>query len=86
MNEIISAFILRKLRRTGCWGGKHTSVDNLPKGLPQHVRGEAKEVCKGLVKEGLLLMKPTSYGFEVSLNPARKAEIEKIIENYEKNL
>jgi hypothetical protein len=35
-----------------------------------------------LIKEGLLLAKPTSYGLEVSLNPRRKAEIDKIIEEY----
>ncbi len=78
--SIIRAFILRKLVRTGCWGGRHTSIDNLPKGLPSHLRGDAKQVCKELVKEGFLLAKPTAYGTEVSLNPARKAEIEKIVE------
>jgi len=44
------------------------------------LRGLAKEVAEELIKEGLLLTKPTSYGLEVSLNPRRKDEIDRIIE------
>ncbi len=49
---------------------------------PEHLRGEAKEVGHDLIKSGLLLSKPTSYGLEVSLNPKRKDEIFKTIEKY----
>ena len=59
-------------------GGNHTSFDNLPKGFPKHLRGEVKKVARELVKAGLLLSKPTSYGMEVSLNVKMKEEIEKL--------
>lgn len=78
--EVLKATILKKLKRRGKWGGAHTSFDILVKGIPKHLRGEAKEVATELIKVGLLLSKPTSYGLEVSLNPERKEEIDKIIE------
>ncbi len=74
--------ILHKLDRKGKWGPVHTSFDNLPKGLPSDQRGEAKAVAKELIKEGLILEKPTSYGIEVSLNLKRRAEIQEIIDAY----
>ena len=74
--------ILHKLDRKGKWGPVHTSLDNLRKGLPSDLRGEAKAVAKELIKEGLILEKPTSYGIEVSLNLKRRAEIQGIIEAY----
>jgi len=74
--------ILHKLDRKGKWGPVHTNLDNLPKGLPSDLRSEAKAVAKELIKEGLILEKPTSYGVEVSLNLKRRAEIQEIIEAY----
>lgn len=77
----IRAQILKKLKRRGNWGGSHTNIDNLIKGLPKHLRGDAKDVAKELIAEGLLHPKSTSYGEEVSLNIKRKAEIERIIKD-----
>lgn len=77
----IKRFILRKLVRHRMWMHKHTSIHNLPKGLPDYLRGR-KEVRKRideLLKKGFLLSKPTNYGLEVSLNINRKKEIEEII-------
>jgi hypothetical protein len=74
------AQILKKLRRHGYWGGRHTAFDELTKGLPSHLRGEASDVAEELIKEDLLLEKPTGYGRHVSLNPRRKVDIDKIIE------
>jgi len=67
----------------GKWGGSHTSFDNLPKGFPGHLRGDVKKVAEKLIKENILLMKPTSYEKEVSLNPERKADIERMIRDVE---
>lgn len=75
----LRATILKKLKRRGKWGGAHTSFDVLARGIPKHLRGEAKEVATELIKDGLLLSKPTSYGLEVSLNPKRREEIERMI-------
>ena len=62
------------------WGGKHTSIDNLASGIPSHLRGDAKDVAEDLIREGLLLKKPTGYGKHVSLNIDRMDEIDRIIE------
>jgi hypothetical protein len=76
---ILKAAILKKLRRHGIWGEKHTAFDELLKGLPKHLRSEAKEVAEEMLKEGLLLPKSTSCGLHVSLNTKKKAEIDQII-------
>ena len=75
----LKKIILRKLYRHRIIGGKHTAVENLTKGLPKHIVGEAKEAVNELIKEGLLLQKPASYGLQVSLNPKKIDEITKII-------
>ena len=67
--------ILRKLKRHGYWGNRHTSFDNLPKGFPSHLHREVKMICKKLIKEGIIIAKPTGYGIEISLNPRRSKEI-----------
>ena len=77
--EEIKKTILRKLLADRIIGGRHTAIENLPKGFPKHLRGRVKEVAEDLVKAGLLLKKPTSYGPQVSLNPNRLAEIEIIV-------
>ena len=75
----LKAQILKKLRRHDYWGGSHTSFDELPKSIPKHLRGEAKEAAEELISEGLLIPKQTGYGLHVSLNPQRKNDIDKII-------
>ena len=75
MEEQIKGFIIKKLFHHGYWKNRHTSFDNLQKGLPKHVRGDAKAVAKKLIKESILLAKPTSYGLEVSLNPEKREDI-----------
>ena len=80
--ERIKWFILHKMTRHRFWMGKHTSIHNLPKGLPDHARGikETKNVIHNLLKDGTLLSKSTNYGLEVSLNIKRKKDIEDFIE------
>lgn len=71
--------ILRKMFRLRVIGGKHAAIEHLTKGLPKHAVGEAKNTVKELIKDGFLLQKQTSYGLQVSLNPKKIEEIEKII-------
>lgn len=78
MNEIKRS-LLRKLAKREYWGGRHMSFDNLPKGFPKHLSKDVKKVAKELIKESILLRKPTSYGIEVSLNPKKHKEIVNII-------
>jgi hypothetical protein len=67
--------ILNKLHLRGKWGASHTSIDLVSKGLPSHQIGDAKDIAKDLITEGLLLRKPSTKELHVSLNPRKKAEI-----------
>lgn len=73
--------ILRKLFRRRIIGGKHTAIENLTKGLPEHVVGEAKTAVEQLIKDEYIISKPTFYGLQVSLNPEKIDEVSKIIED-----
>ena len=80
--EDIKRFILRKLVRHRIWMHKHTNIHNLQKGLPDYLRSrkEVRKVIEDMLKEKLLLSKPTNYGLEVFLNIEKKKEIEDFIE------
>jgi len=81
----IKNFILRKLINLGKIGGAHTSVFNLSKGLPNHIRGnkqgqkELKQAIKELINENLLLSKPSTGEQHVSINPRKIKEIKEIL-------
>lgn len=82
MNErlVIKKFIVRKLYRKKMWLHKHTNINNLPKGLSNRLRvsKEIKKAIDELLKDQILLSKPTHYGLEVSLNPRKATEIEEL--------
>lgn len=77
----IEKALLRKLYMDRRIGEKHTSIDNVPKGFPRHLRGEVKKAMKRLIRKGFILQKRTAYGLQVSLQPHRVSEIEKIIQD-----
>jgi len=79
---IIKKFIIRKLYRKRMWLHKHTNINNLPKGLSNKLRvsKEVKRVIGELLKDQILLSKPTHYGLEVSLNPKKIKEIEELVD------
>jgi len=72
----IRATILYHLRRKRVIGAKHTHYDTLRKGFPPHLGKEIESVAKGLIREGYIKTKPTSYGLQVSLNIEKIREIE----------
>jgi hypothetical protein len=72
--------VLEKLFLDRFIGGRHTSVSNVPKGFPKHLRGEVKKALKKLSKRGYLIVKPTGYGLEVSLKPDKIKEVWSILE------
>ena len=79
-DEQLQALILYKLFNRRCWGGKHASFENLKKGIKISDLGKeglkrADRASKELIREGLILSKPTHYGLEVSLNPRMSDEI-----------
>jgi predicted phosphatase len=76
----IEKAILSKMLRHGYIGSKHTSEDNIPKGLPRHMYGDVRKALKNLIRQGYVIPKTTSYGLEVSLNSARIDEIKQILE------
>jgi hypothetical protein len=79
MTNEIQKTILAKLHRHGYIGGRHTSIDNIPKGFPKHAYGKVKKATKDLMKQNLIIAKPTAYGLQVSLNSSEISEIERII-------
>ena len=79
--EKIKLHILKKLFDQRCWMHKHFNINNIPQGLPPHSRDSRiiKKAVDDLIKEKLLLSKPTHYGLELSLNINKKKEIEDYI-------
>ncbi len=77
--EQLKGFIVKKLFQHGYVGGRHTDIENLKKGLPSHVKGDIKEAIQELIKEEILIPKPTSYGLHVSLNPQKREVREKYL-------
>ena len=75
----IKATILYHLRRKKVIGGVHTHFDTLKRGFPSQLGKDIDKIAKQLIKEGLIITKPTSYGLQVSLNKERLKEIEEFI-------
>ena len=74
-DEEIKAHILFKLYWKRYWGGKHTALESVKKGIPKHLGGRYIDMATELIKEGLINIKPTSYGPQISLNPKHRGEI-----------
>jgi len=70
--------ILRKMVRHGFIGGKHTSIENLPKGLERSDFKKAKKVIGKMTRYFIVKSKPD--GTHVSLEPKMLREIYKEIE------
>ncbi len=75
----IKATILYHLRRKKVIGNVHTHYDTLKKGFPSHLGKEIEKISKELIKQGYIIIKPTSYGLQVSLNKEKLKEIEDFI-------
>ncbi len=84
MSEL-QTVVLRKLFRHRYIGGKHTDIENLTKGIPRDKAGDAKKVVEELIREKILLQKPTSYGLHVSINPEKLSEILRLLEENSKS-
>lgn len=78
------AFIVKKLFVHHFIGGKHTAIEHLSKGIAGHLKGGVKHAASELVKEGILIIKPTSYGLQVSLNPEKMEEIKYYLQSFYK--
>lgn len=82
---VLKKLILQKLIRANVWGGKHTPLDFVIKGIPEHYRithkgkKEIEKVLKELTNDEwiIILSKRTGRGSDnhVSLNPRKVSEI-----------
>ena len=86
-DEQIKATILFKLYKRGNWGGSHTASENLKKGFKDSDLGKGglqrvEKMARELVRAGLIIPKPTSYGLQVSLNPRQNEAIIAIMRRY----
>ena len=74
-DDQIKGKILHKLTRKGKFEHSHTALDNLQKGFSPELRGRAKDMAEDLIREGILYLKKTSYGKQVSINVEMKEKI-----------
>jgi hypothetical protein len=81
-DDELKAMILHKLAKKRKWGESHTAFENVEKGVPPHLKGKLKELANELIKNGLIVKKPTSYGLQISLNVDRSEEIKHRIRKY----
>ncbi len=74
--------ILHRLTRKGKFEHSHTALDNLQEGFPSDLRGKAKEMAEELIREGILHLKKTSYGKQVSINLNKKDKIMAYVDEF----
>ena len=84
--EEMKGKILDKLLRKGKIEHSHTDIVNLYKGFPGHLKGRAKDMIKELVREGILILKPTHYGQHVSINLEKSKEVIRLIEEFKRKI
>lgn len=71
--------ILRKMLYHDFIGAKHTSIENLPKGLPRDAHKRATKIVAQLMKEGYFILKPKPDALHVSLEPKMLPQVKKEI-------
>ena len=91
MEEIntLKKLILQKLIRANVWGGKHTPLDFVIKGVPEHYRNthKGRKAIERVLKELtnyewiVIVTKRTGRGSDdhVSLNPRKISEIKQFL-------
>tara|TARA_Y100000310_G_scaffold324225_1_gene385846 strand:- start:1391 stop:1669 length:279 start_codon:yes stop_codon:yes gene_type:complete len=78
----IKGKILHKLTRKGKFEHSHTALDHLQKGFPPDMKGRAKDLAEELVKEGILHLKKTGYGKQISINVEKKEKIMEYLDEF----
>ncbi len=77
------ARILQHLMDRGNIGGKHTAWERAVECLVGHERDVGKAALEELVRNGLVVNKPTNYGVQVSLNQQRLDDVWRVINGEE---
>ncbi len=87
-SDEIQANILHQLFRKQKWMANHIAYDKIKKWVVAGLRGkngkETNGCLKQLIRENLIIMKPTSYGLQISLNIESREEILKRIKQFYK--
>lgn len=89
---IIMRLLLLKLISMKKWGGAHTALRNITRGLPSRYtsitkgRKLFKKAIKELVNRRLITMKISTKETHVSLNSAESEEINKFLEEVENQI
>ena len=88
--DVLRKLILQKLIRGNVWGGKHTPIDFVIKGVPEHYRNthKGKKIVEKVLRELtndewiIILAKRTGGGSDdhVSLNPRKVGEIKQFLQ------
>jgi hypothetical protein len=78
----IKGKILHKLTRQGKFEHSHTALEHLHKSFPPEMKGRAKNMSEELIKEGVLHLKKTGYGKQVSLNVGAREKIMAYIDEF----
>lgn len=70
-------FVLRKMLLHHYIGGRHTDIENIPKGRPTSEHGDVMAAVKELIEYGWIKPKRVPYGSRthVSINPEALAQI-----------
>lgn len=82
----VMRLMVTKLIRMDKWGGAHTEIRNLTKGLPQHFTSSKKgkkiiqKAIKELIRKEFLIIKPSTRELHVSLNPRKMRKIKQFYE------
>ena len=83
---IVKRSIISNLVEKRMWGGKHTEIRNITKGLPdiflkdKRSKKVIQQVIKSLINDGWLLAKKSTGEIHVSLSPRKTGEIKSFIE------
>ena len=87
--DVLNKLILQKLIRGNVWGGKHTPLYFVIKGVPEHYRNthKGKKAVEKALKEltndewVIILSKRAGRGSDdhVSLNPRKVSEIKQLL-------
>ena len=87
--DVLKKMVLQKLIRGNVWGGKHTPLDFVIKGVPEHYQNthKGKKAVEKVLKEltndewVIILSKRTRRGSDdhVSLNPRKVSEIKQFL-------
>ena len=75
----IKRTIIERLVSKRVWGGKHIDYVYIASGFPSNMKKIVLKIADELIKEGLIVKKPTGYGLQIYLNINMKSEIMRYI-------